>query len=81
MESVVDTYIFQWWRNTSVGCSVNDHGNETVTGMATTVVIENLYANSNYTITVTAINRVGSRILNITAMTQQAGNETYWKMA
>ena len=74
MDSVVDKYVFKWWRDTSVGCSVNHHGNITASGTAGSYTIENLQEDSNYFITVTALNRVGSSVLNITAMTQQAGN-------
>ena len=74
MDSVVDKYVFRWWRDPSVGCSVNHHGNTTAYGTDNTFVIEYLYTNSIYSITVTAINRVGSSELNITAMTQHTGN-------
>ena len=77
MESVVDKYIFQWWRDTSVGCSVNHHGNITASGVVTTVVIESLHEDSTYYITVTAINRAGSSLRNITAVTIAAGIENY----
>ena len=73
MESVVDQLMFKWWRDTSVGCPVNHDGNKTSSGTDTTFVIENLEEDSTYFITVIAINRAGSSLHNITAMTQEAG--------
>ena len=74
--SEVDSYEVTWERDTSGECPDVDEGNATVSGSSTSYTITQLEEDSNYTITVTANNAVGSAISDsIIGMTQEAGKE------
>ena len=74
--SEVESYEVTWERYTSGECSDVDEGNATVSGSSTSYTITQLEEDSNYTITVTANNAVGSAISDsIIGMTQEAGKE------
>ena len=67
-DSVADSYVVMWQRNTSIGCSDEDEGSATSIGEIT-----GLHEDSSYTITVTASNSAGSSEDTVTAMTLEAG--------
>ena len=63
-----------WQRDTSGGCPDEDEGNATLTDGSTSYTIMELEENSSYTITVTAMNSVGTKTSNTTtAITPEAG--------
>ena len=76
--SVVDSYIIQWVRNTSVGCPDADQGSVNMTdGGSTSYVVSGLEEDSSYTITVTACSVTGKlRGEAITGMTKVAGESS-----
>ena len=73
--SEVESYEVTWERDTSGECPDVDEGNATVSGISTSYTIAQLEEDSNYTITVTANNAVGSAISDSIGMTQEAGKE------
>ena len=73
--SEVESYEVTWERDTSGECSDVDEGNATVSGSSTSYTVAQLEEDSNYTITVTANNAVGSAISDSIGMTQEAGKE------
>ena len=63
-----------WQRDTSGECPDEDEGNATLTDGSTSYTIMELEENSSYTITVTAMNSVGTKTSNsFTGMTLEAG--------
>ena len=70
---MVDEYLIEWTRDTSVGCFDQDTNSTTIT--ATSHTIPGLEEDSRYTITVTASNGAGTGPVSntVTAMTEEAG--------
>ena len=69
-----DSYEVTWERDTSGECLDVDEGNATITSTSTSYTILGLQEDSNYIITVTATNVVGSAIsVPVTAVTGEAG--------
>ena len=63
-----------WQRDTSGECPDEDEGNATLTDGSTSYPIMELEENSSYTITVTAMNSVGTKTSNTTTgITPEAG--------
>ena len=77
--SVVTSFLVQWQRNTAVGsCPDEDQDSTTIMdGSMTTYNITGLEEDSEYSVTVTASNTVGSSAVSntITDMTMEAGEE------
>ena len=72
--SVMDGYEVIWARDISGKCSYVDEGSATTTGGSTSHTITGLEEDSNYTITVTATNVVGSATSDsVTGITGKAG--------
>ena len=70
----VDSYMVTWERNTSGDCPVENRGNRTFTNGYSSYTIEELEENSNYTITLTAINAAGSAVSDsVTRLTRETG--------
>ena len=70
----VDSYEVMWERDTSGECPDVDEGSATISGSSTSHTISGLEEDSNYTITVTAINTAGSAVsVPVTAVTGEAG--------
>ena len=69
------SYVVEWQRDTSVGCSDEDQDNTTITDGSTSYTISGLEEDSRYTITVTASNEAcSSEVSNtVTAVTEEAG--------
>ena len=73
--SVVD-YEVMWQRDTSGECSDEDEGNTTITDGPTSYNVTGLEEDSNYTVTVLAINSIGNANSNtVTGMTVEAGKK------
>ena len=68
------TYVVEWQRNTSVGCTDEDTGSTTINGGSmTSHTITGLEEDSRYAVTVTASNTLGDKPSNqITAMAMMA---------
>ena len=63
-----------WERDTSGECSDVDESSTNITGSSTSYTISVLQEDSNYIITVTATNALGSAVsVPVTAMTGEAG--------
>ena len=75
--SMVTSYEVMWQRVTSGECPDEDEGNTIITGGSTSYLREiiGLEEDSSYTISVTAVNVVGSSVVSetVTAMTEEAG--------
>ena len=71
--SMVNSYQVMWERNTSVGCSNEDEGSDTI--ITSLYDIVGLEEDSSYIITATASNSVGTSVVSnpVTAMTLEAG--------
>ena len=67
------SYVVEWQRDTSVGCSHEDQDNTTITDSSTNYTISGLEEDSRYTITVTASNTAGEVSNTVTAITEEAG--------
>ena len=74
------SYVVNWQRDTSVGCTDEDTGSTTITGGSmTSYNITGLEEDSRYAVTVTASNSLGDEPSNqITAMTMMA--REYFKL-
>ena len=73
---VVTSFLVQWQRNTAIGCPDEDQDSTTIMdGSLTTYDITGLEEDSEYSVTVTASNTVGSSAVSniITGMTLEAG--------
>ena len=65
-----------WERDTSGECLVENRGKRTFTNGYFSYTIEQLEENSNYTITLTAINAAGSAVSDpVTRLTKEAGGD------
>jgi len=72
----VDSYMVTWERDTSGECPVENRGNRTFTGGYFSYTIEQVEEDSNYTITLTAINAAGSAVSDpVTGLTKEAGGD------
>ena len=71
--SAVTSFVVQWQRDTSVGCSNMDEGSKTRSGSFNSYEITGLQPDSRYVITVTVFNTAGSVYDQATAMTLEAG--------
>jgi len=70
----VDSYMVTWKRDTSGECPLENRGNRTLTDGYFSYTIEQLEEDSNYTITLTAINAAGSAVSDpVTRLTREAG--------
>ena len=70
----VESYDVLWERDTSGECPNVDSNSISVSGESASYTITGLQEDSNYTITVTATNIVGSAVsVPVTAMTGEAG--------
>ena len=78
--SIVDILEVSWQRNTSIGCSDEDTGNNTITDGSTSYDIMGLEEDSGYTITVTASNSAGTSEVIVTVMTPEAGKSLQQKV-
>ena len=77
--SVVD-YEVLWQRDTSGECSDEDEGNTTITDGSTSYDVMGLEEDSNYTVSVMAINSIGNANSDtVTGMTVEAGTKKYTK--
>ena len=77
--SVVD-YEVMWQRDTSGECSDEDEGNTTITDGSTSYDIMGLEEDSNYTVSVMAINSIGNANSDtVTGMTVEAGTKKVHK--
>ena len=75
--SVVASFLVQWQRDTSVGCSNVDGGSKFRTGSFNSYEITGLQPDSRYAITVTVFNTAGSVNDQVTAMTLEAGKREF----
>ena len=74
--SVVDGYEVMWERDTSRECLDVDEGSATITDGSTNYIITNLEEDSNYTVSVTAMNAAGSAVSDsVIGITEEAGKE------
>ena len=72
--SVADSYEVMWQRDTSGDCPDEDEGSRSITDGSTRYVITGLEEDSSYSITVEAMNSIGTATSNTaTGMTQEAG--------
>ena len=71
--SVVTSFMVQWQRDISVGCSNVDEGSKTMSGSFNSYEITGLQPDSRYVITVTVFNTACSVNDQVTAMTLEAG--------
>ena len=70
----VDSYMVTWERDTSGECPVENRGKRTLTKGYFSYTIEQLEEDSNYTITLTAINAAGSAVSDsVTRLTGETG--------
>ena len=73
--SEVDSYEVVWERDASGECPDEDEGSATITDGSTSYTITGLKEDSNYTITVTATNAVGSAVSDpVNAKTKTKGD-------
>ena len=69
-----------WQRDTSGECSDEDEGNTTITDGSTSYDIMGLEEDSNYTVSVMAINSIGNANSDtVTGMTVEAGTKKVHK--
>ena len=65
-----------WKRDTARECPVKHEGNRNLTDGSLSYTIEQLEEDSNYTITLIAINAAGSAVSDpVTGLTKEAGGE------
>ena len=71
---LVTGYEVMWQRNTSIGCTDVDEGNETLSETATHYLISRLEEDSYYRITVAATNSMARVVSDpVTVVTKEAG--------
>ena len=75
--SVVDSYEVMWERDTSGECPDEDRNNTSLSGSSTSYTIRDLEEDSNYTITVSASNEIGSADGFINGATMEAGEPLF----
>ena len=74
--SSVDNYVVTWKRDTAGECPVKHEGNRNLTDGSLSYTIEQLEEDSNYTITLIAINAAGSAVSDpVTGLTKEAGGD------
>ena len=72
--SSVDNYVVTWKRDNAGECPVKHEGNRHITDGSLSYTIEQLEEDSNYTITLTAVNAAGRAVsVPVTGMTKEAG--------
>ena len=70
----IDSYEITWRKSSSEQCTDDERGNTTITDGSTSYTITGLEEYSNYSITVTATNALGSVVgHSISGMTGEAG--------